>query len=226
MQLLMTGLAVLILTAIVALSGFFIVADERRGTSSGTGSAVPPPATRDISSRRVDAVPLSLTEVFPNPEIQLVADATPYRVTTTHLDADCATVATGLIGARLRDEGCTQVVRAALIAPYGGYQVTAGIVNLVDSNAATLLGDQIGPLVEAGDGTFAVLTATPPAADGPVPLAQIGWHDVGHYLIYCAITRPDGQLISDDDPNATRITADLVESYLGGTVLGRRQSHP
>jgi hypothetical protein len=40
------------------------------------------------------------------------------------------------------------------------------------------------------------------------------------------ISRPDGQPVLDDDPYAERITDDLVESYLGGTVLGRRTSDP
>jgi hypothetical protein len=229
MQLVMTGLAALIMVAIVALSGFFIVADERRGDGRRTGSALPATASRDLSSQRVDAAPLSVGEAFPHPEIQLVAGATPYRVTRSRLDSDCAAAASGLISVLLRERGCTQVVRAGLIAPYGGYQVTAGIFNLTDAGAATLLGNQVGPLIEAGDGTFSVLTAGRPGADGALdgpaqPLAQVGWHDLGHFLVYCVITRPDGQLVGDDDPYARRITADLVESYLGGTVLGRRGS--
>jgi hypothetical protein len=227
MHLMMTGLAALILIAIVALSGFFIVADERRGDGSRNGSARPAAAPGDISSQRVDAAPLSLGEVFPSPEIQLVTGATPYRVRMTHIDMDCAKAATGLVGVLLRDSGCTQVVRAGLIAPYGGYQVTAGIFNLTGAGAATLLGNQVGPLVEAGDGTFGALTSVQPGADAAVqPLAQVGWHDLGHFLVYCVITRPDGQLVSDDDPYARQITADLVESYLEGTVLGRRGSRP
>jgi hypothetical protein len=40
------------------------------------------------------------------------------------------------------------------------------------------------------------------------------------------ITRPNGEPILDDDPFAEHITTDLVASYLGGTVLSGRISHP
>jgi hypothetical protein len=224
MQLAMSGLAVLIMAALCGLSLFFIVADEVRGHD---GDAVPPAASRDLSSRLVDAEPLTLDEVFPGPEISPIAGRTPYRILMMHIDTDCDIAAVGTLGRLLDDNGCTQVVRAAMTAPYGGYQVTAGIFNLADEQQAVLVGDTIGGRLEAGDGSFAVLSTGPPGidpADGP--LAQAGWHNRGHFLVYCVITRPDGHLVRDDDPYAARITADLVESYLGGTVLGKRMSNP
>jgi hypothetical protein len=221
----MTGLGVLIIVSIVGLSGFFIVAEERRGhggESTARDSAVPALGSRDSDPR-----PLTQREVFGDAEIRLAPGAAPYRVTMTHLDTDCAAATTGALGALLAGQGCAQVVRARLTAPYGGYQVTAGVFNLAREQDAALATEQAGPLVESGRGSFATLGGTASAiADGAQPLAQVGWHSRGHYLLYCVIARPDGQLVADDDPYAARITADLIERYLGEDVLDRRQTPP
>jgi hypothetical protein len=218
----MSGLAAVILLAICGLSGFFVVADERRGHGAKVTGAVPGTApTRD--SGDLDPMPLQLEEVFPGAEIRLVSGAAPYRVGMTHIDTDCDIAATGRLGAVLDDHSCSQVVRASLTAPYGGYQVTAGIFNLPDETRAAQVDERIRRLVEAGDGTFAAMSSGGPGTD-PLrrPLAQVGWHERGHYLIYCVIVRPDGKLVRDDDRYAQRITVDLVESYLGDRILGKR----
>jgi hypothetical protein len=213
MQLLMSGLG-----AVCGLSGFFVVATERRGYGSeatgrtaGTG--------RTIASQAIDETPLTLEEVFPTAEVRLVSGAAPYSIGLTNIDADCGIAAVGALGAVLQDHACSQVVRAGMTAPYGGYQVTAGIFNLQDETGAAQVGEEAGQLVEAGDGTFAALSSDHP---GVQPLVQVGWHERGHYLVYCVIARPDGEVVRDDDPYARRITADLVESYLGEQVVGRR----
>jgi hypothetical protein len=224
MQLLMRALAALILLAICCLSGFVVFADMRRGhDAAAAGSA--PGATPAIGSRAIDPAPLRLEEVFPDTEIRLVSGAAPYRIGVTHIDTDCDIAATGDLGAVLEDHACSQVVRASMTAPYGGYQVTAGIFNLADEAGARLVGERAGQLVETGHGTFAAMSAGGPGTD-PLrqPLAQVGWHERGHYLIYCVIVRPDGLVVRDDDPYARRITVDLVESYLGGRVIGKRNT--
>jgi hypothetical protein len=218
MQLLMSGLGALIMTALVGLSAFFVIADERRGDRATATPPVP-----FAAARRPAQEPLSLTEVFPDAEIQLVAGAAPYRIGLTHLDTDCETAASGLLGALLADLSCGQVVRASMTAPYGGYQVTAGIFTLPDAAEATLADSRLGPLMEAGDGTFPLLGAPPGAVTRP--LAQVSWHSSGRYLIFCVVSRPDGELVHDDDPYAEQISTDLVESYLGGTVLSGRGSN-
>jgi hypothetical protein len=226
MQLAMSGLGVLIMAALCGLSLFFIVADERRGHDD-SAAAVQPMTGHDLGSRATDPVPLSLDEVFPDPRIELITGTTPYQVLMTHIDSDCTSAAMGTLGRLLVDHGCSQVVRAALTAPYGGYQVTAGVFNLADASQALLVGNAIGGRLDAGDGGFGVLAtgllSTDPAHPPP---SQADWHERGHYLVYCVISRPDGQPVLDDDPYAERITDDLVESYLGGTVLGRRTSDP
>jgi hypothetical protein len=176
-----------------------------------------------IRSRDIDPMPLRLDEVFPGNEIRMVSGAAPYVVGMTHIDTDCDIAATGRLGAVLEDHSCNQVVRASLTAPYGGYQVTAGIFNLADDTGAARVGERARQLVEGGDGTFAAMSAGGPGTD-PLrqPMAQVGWHERGHYLIYCVIVRPDGDVVRDNDPYARRITVDLLESYLGDQILGRR----
>jgi hypothetical protein len=225
MQLLMTGLGALIMVAICGLSLFFIIADADRGYRTTTNPK--PVGVRDITSQRVDAEPLSLEEVFPDPEIKLVPGAAPYLIEMTHIDTDCDIATTGALGTLLKAHGCTQVVRASMTAPYGGYRVTAGVFNFGYQRDATLIGDLAGKHVEAGDGSFAAMATGLPGVDPAIqPMSQVGWHNSGHFLVYCVIARPDGQVVRDDDPYARRIAADLVESYLGGTVIGKRTLSP
>jgi hypothetical protein len=217
-----SGLAALIVFAICGLSGFFVVADERRGHAE---AAERTPAPDLIKSRSVDPQPLTLQEVFPDPQIRLVPDAASYSVGMTHIDTDCDIAATGRLGDVLSEHACSQVVRASITAPYGGYRVTAGVFNLAEAADAALIGEQARHLVETGGGTFAAMASHGPGTDPLVqPLAQVGWREHGHYLVYCVISRPDGLVVSDEDSFARRITADLVESYLVEEILGRRES--
>ena len=220
---LMSALGALIVCGVCGLSGFFVVADERHGRSAEAGTRS---TEADwIRSRRVDAQPLTLQEVFPDSLVRPVPGAAPYAVGVTHIDTDCEIAATGRLGTVLSDHACSQVVRASLTAPYGGYRVTAGVFNLAEAVDAAVVGEQARYLVESGGGTFAAMATGPPGTDPLAqPLAQVGWHEHGHYLVYCVISRPDGGVVSDEDANARRITADLVESYLGGAILGRRAS--
>jgi len=221
-QMIMSGLGAAIMLGICGLGGFFIVADERRGQgaeAAGTPSADVP---YGIASRQIDAEPLALAEVFPGSEIRLLDGAEPYRIMMTHIDAKCDIATTGELGPMLVGHGCSQVVRAAMTAPYGGYRVTAGILNLADADGAAQVGGQIRQLVETGDGTFAPLGAQP----GVEPVTQVGWHERGHYLVYCVISRPDGAAMAADDQYAARITVDLLDSYLSGEVIGARTLDP
>ena len=113
------------------------------------------------------------------------------------------------------------MVRAGLVAPYGAYEVTAGVFNLADASGAADVDDRLRHLVETGEGGFATLPGTGLDPDA-LPTSQVGWRTRGHYLLYCVINRPDGELVTADDPYAVRITNDLVDSYLGTTILGRR----
>jgi hypothetical protein len=210
------GLAAVIVLGLVIMIGVLIINDNPPAASA------PPPArslAEPLSSRTDDPDPLTLHEVFPSPRT-VEADGASYRVEYRHIDQDCGIAATGALGQVLRERGCNQVVRALLTTPYGGYQVTAGVVNLADATGAADVDSRVRRLVETTDGSFAAMGANPDAPN----TAQVGWHALGHYVLYCVITRPDGQLVSADDPYAARITAELVDAYLGQSVLGRRAS--
>ncbi|MET8151616.1 hypothetical protein ACIBSW_27965 [Actinoplanes sp. NPDC049668] len=223
LQTLMSGMGAVIIVSIIGLSAFFIVADERRGR--GDSAAPPAVSSAAIASREVDAEPLSQREVFPQPEIRLVSGATPYQITMTHIDTDCHIATTGELGALLAEHGCDQVVRAGLIAPFGGYQVTVGVFNLAEEAGAAQVSADAAALVETGRGSFAAMggLGSDPLAE---PLAQVGWQHRGHFLLYCVIARPDGSLVQDDDPYAERITADLIGHYLDETIISNRAGQP
>ena len=211
-----TALGALIVAGICALSAFLIVADGQHSA----GAEAAPARGQNLSSRTVDSRPLSLEEVFPNSAIRITRGSTPYTIGMTHIDTDCGIATTGATGPLLSEHGCTQVVRASMTAPYGGYRVTAGVFNLSDADGARTVDAEIRTLVETGAGSFSVLGGLL-ATDQPAS-SQVGWQAEGHFLLYCVIAKPDGELITSDDPYARRITADLVETYLGADVLGRR----
>ena len=216
----LSSLGALIVLSIVALTVFFVIAEESRGPVADA-SAAAVVAPESITSRQTDAAPLTRHEVFPAEDLTPGAGAAAYRVVSAQADDDCGVGVTGDLGPLLAENGCSQVVRARLTAPYGGYQVTAGIFNLADENAATRASERAGALVEAGTGTFASLA--PAAAGSPVtPLAQMNWHSQGHYLLYCAVARPDGALVADDDPYAARIATEILERHLADGVIAKR----
>lgn len=215
-QLWLQGLATLIVLGLTTLIGLFIVADAQRGSAIAT----PPAPDGALASRIQDTEPLTLGEVFPDRKV--VRTPAVYRIAMTHTDTDCGTATAGVLGALLTEHGCTQVVRAGLTAPYGDYEVTAGVFNLADAVGAREVDEQLRHLVETGDGNLATL----PASGAGLPTLQVGWRAHGHYLLYCVITRPDGRLVTSDDPNSARITADLVDAYLRADVLDRRITRP
>ncbi len=224
-QFLTKSLAALIVLGLTGMIAFFIVADERRGVAAEASTT---PAGSALDTRAGDPVPLTLQEVFPDPaEVHPPSGVAGYRITMTHIDSDCRIAADGTLGGLLADRGCSQVVRASLATPYGDYQVTTGLFNLSDAAGATALDGQVRHLVETGDGSFAAMAAGEPGTDPSTPPAsQVGWQSHGHYLLYCVITRPGGVVVPNDDPNAARITADLVDGYLDAGVLGKREKTP
>ena len=212
-QLLTQGIAALILLGLVSMVGFLMLAERQAREPVLTPEDL-------LAARAGDAPPLAVGDLFPDrQQVQPAGADGPYRVTATDADAGCRAAVTGVLGAVLHEHGCSRVVRAGLTAPYGGYRVTAGVADLADAAGAAQVDDRLRQLVESGDGGFATLPAT---ADGSDPaLVQVGWHARGHFLLYCVITRPDGVLVSNDDPYAARITAELVDGHLGEALLRR-----
>lgn len=217
-QFMVRVLAAVILLALISMTAFFVLAGRRGG---GESAEADPVEAGMLASRTADAAPLTVEEVFPDRTALRPPGVSPYRITMIHIDANCRTATTGELGDLLTQHGCSQIVRAGLVAPYGDYRVTAGLFNLADAAGAVDVDNVLRGLVETGDGGFATLPAGRADPDDP-PTAQIGWHTRGHYLLYCVINRPDGSVVAADDPYAARITGDLVDTYLGTSVLGRR----
>jgi hypothetical protein len=221
------GLGTLVLLAVCGLSTVLVVMDERQGLAGRTG---PPPAStalpRDISSRQVDPAPLTVTEVFPTPELRIGPEEEPYRVLKTEAIDDCRTAVTGDLGPLLHRLGCDQVVRGTLRPPDGAYLATAGVFNLPDSADALRAHRDAKPVIEAQRGRFHGMVAGTGTEPVMLSSAQVGWHVRGHYLVYGVIARADGAPIAADDPIARQILYDLVQLHLRDEVLGRRASLP
>ncbi|MFC7530424.1 hypothetical protein [Actinoplanes sp. GCM10030250] len=207
-HLLTRGLAALIVAGIFVMLAVLIVADERHPTTSAGHTTAE--IDRLLASRAVDPAPLSETEVFP-------AGSASYALGKTGLTADCTVAVTGTLRSTLQRYGCTQAVRAALTVPYADYRITAGVLNLPDTAAATALGTQIREQVVTADGGFSGMSG-----EEPGPGTPIVWRTRGHYLMYCVITGPNGELLPADDPRVQQITHDLVDVHLAETVLPRR----
>ncbi|XVV13490.1 hypothetical protein ACQP2X_03790 [Actinoplanes sp. CA-131856] len=206
-QLLTRGLAALILFALLGMFGFLVFADRFRDRAPATTLA---PA--EVSQPQA----LSLGSIFGDrDQLRPEGAAGPYTIDLRHMSADCAEATTGELGTLLDRYGCSEVVRAGLVAPYPGYRVTAGAFNLADETGAAEVEDLLRDVVEGGDGGFATL----PAAEAGTTTPQVGWHARGHYLLYCVITRADGQLVPSDDPAAVRITAEIIDTHLAASLL-------
>jgi hypothetical protein len=192
-HLLTRGLAGLIVLGICVMLGVLIVADERRGSLAAA-----------------DTGPLTAADVFP-------AGSAAFQVKRTDLSADCTVAATGTLRPTLQRYGCSQAIRAALAVPYADFRITAGVLSLSDTTGAVAVADLLRSLVESGDGGFAGMAGEETGAGAPV-----GWRTRGHYLMYCVITGPGGELVPGDDPRVQRITQDLLDTHFGGSVLAHR----
>ncbi|MEU4158786.1 hypothetical protein [Actinoplanes sp. NPDC026670] len=202
------GLAGLIVLGIVVMLGVLIVADDRRRPAQLASAEV----DARIATREVDPAPLRADEVFP-------AGITAFGVTRSDLTADCTLAAGGALRTTLQRYGCSQAVRAALTVPYADYRITAGMLNLPDTTSAMAVGDQVRYLVETGDGSFAEMSG---AATGPG--TPVLWRTRGHYVMYCVITGPSGELVAPDAPQVAQLAHDILDTHLHDTVLIRRAS--
>ncbi|GAA4922453.1 hypothetical protein [Actinoplanes utahensis] len=206
-HLLTRGLAALIVLGIFVMLGVLIVAEDRHTPARTLASAE---VDARIAARTVDTAPLTADEVFPT-------GAAGFRVTRASLTADCPAAATGALRQTLARYGCSQAVQAALTVPYADYRITAGMLNLPDATSATAVGDQVRSLVETGDGGFAEMSG---AATGPG--TPVLWRTRGHFVMYCLITGPSGELVPAGTPQVQQITADILDTHLHDTVLVRR----
>lgn len=201
-----------------------LVQEEREGLNARSPvepTAEAPP--RDISSRAVDAEPLTVDEVFPNDEIVINPSEPPYAVLQTQETEDCAAAAAEELAELLNDLGCSQVVRATIRSPDEDYVITTGIFNLESEADAEEAYNGVLPLIESGAGRFLGLLAGEGTESFVLSDTRVGVDYRGHYLLYAVIARADGtEFGASDDRHADVIFWDMIEIYLRTSVLDRR----
>jgi hypothetical protein len=221
-------IGVLVLVAACGLGTYFMVKDERKGPAQANTGATQGPKTRDISSRKADAAALTEAEVFPSDKIVAVANEPPYQILKTQIAADCTVAAADDLGKLLVQQGCNQVVRATMKSPTGDYLITAGLFNLTDQTSAETAFNGVKPIIDAQKGRFVGMSVGPNTGTDAIVRAptQLGWNFRGHFIAYCVIARTDGQAFAASDQTPNQITFDIVETYLEGTIVGKRATVP
>jgi hypothetical protein len=111
-----------------------------------------------------------------------------------------------------------------MTSPDGAYVITAGIFNLGDSTKASAAQSAIKTAINDHKGRFSGLAGGGPTNAIELAAANVAWDIRGHYLTYCVIAKANGSAISADDPRTPLIISDIVESYLGGTVIHKRET--
>jgi hypothetical protein len=191
-------------------------------SSPSVAPSLPPlPAGDPITSQKTDPAPLTTNEVFGTSSIPSTTGDAGYTMVASQV-VECANIATGTIATLLNGLGCTQGVRATLTTPDHAYVITAGIVNLPDATSADKARTSLKSLVSAGSGRFISLSATGVPVVSQVT-THLGWDSRGHFLTYAVIALADGKPISTDDKQTATIINDVVEHYLGGTVIAARE---
>lgn len=191
--------------------------------SAPAPAAVPTGTVRDLSSRAVDPAPLSIDEVFPQPEIIVRIDGPSYQMIKAYATQNCPRIATGELRTLLEKVDCGQAVYGTMRSSDGDYLLSAGILNLADENTANRLYHDVKPILDERRGQF-----QPPQAgtdSNPVSPAAVrtGWHAQAHFLLYCVLVHADGTKIDDSEENVRQILSDLVENHLGSVVQQRAQ---
>ncbi len=174
-----------------------------------------------ILDRRADPRQLTVAEAFPAATIPGSAGA--YKVLKTQSSADCRTAATGAVAQDLVAAGCNQVVRATVQSADGAVAVTAGIFNLDSRDRALRAASDIKTAIDKGDGRFGGLVAGGGSNLIGRAAANLAWDVRGHYLIYSLTAKPDGSAIAEDDTHADAVRSDVVRSYLGDAIIGKRE---
>jgi hypothetical protein len=114
-------------------------------------------------------------------------------------------------------------VRATLTSPDGNYVITAGIFNLADTTKAGTTQAAIRTAIDSHKGRLSGFAAGGSTDVVAQAAANIAWDSRGHYLMYCVVVLANGKAIASDDNRTSVIVGDVVESYLGGTVIHARE---
>jgi hypothetical protein len=149
-----------------------------------------------LNTAAQDSKPLTVDEVFADPEAKAYKDTTDDTVFNLQgsgkLDTDCgSTVSGAALQTALQGYGCTQVVRAAYVSADQKWVGQIAIFNLKDVTSANAFLDDLDP--KSGKGFFVPVTGPSPidkfgktAATG----AQSGAY--GHFVVVGWAGRVDG----------------------------------
>ena len=149
-----------------------------------------------LNTASQDSKPLTLEEVFSDPEAKAYKDTSDNTVFnlqgTGRLDTDCGSTVSGpALQTALQSYGCTQVVRAAYVSADQKWVGHIAIFNLRDVTSANAFLDDLDP--KSGKGFFIPVTGASPvdkfgktAATG----AQSGAY--GHFVVVGWAGRVDG----------------------------------
>jgi hypothetical protein len=223
-------IATLVVIVLLVAGGFGLklYLDSGDGNNSSATTQVNKPTedqAKRVESQKVDKTPLTADEVFGATTIGSNAEGGgSYRVVKSQAATDCKSAVGGDVATALTTAGCTQVVRATMTSPDGNYVITAGIFNLGDSTKAGAAQTAIRTAIDAHKGRFSGFAAGGGTDVVSQAAANIAWDTRGHYLMYCVIVLANGKSIASDDKRTPVIVGDVLETYLGGTVIHARET--
>jgi hypothetical protein len=216
-------LVVLVILAAAGTVGWIYFRNRNSADSTATNTARTQTFnTAPIASQKVDPKPLTTAEAFGAASIPSTAAGGSYRVVKADSATSCANAVTGQITTLVTSLGCTQAVRATMLSPDQAYVITAGILNMPDSAAATRLAGSVMNDIKTGSGRFNGFAAGGNTNVVTVAQARVAWDTRGHYVVYCVIALADGKAIATNDSHVPVIVDDVVEKYLANKVLAAR----
>jgi hypothetical protein len=216
----LTVILATVLVLVIVAAGLLIFLHYRSNSPSASGqpSAVP----SAIANRTVDATPLTAAEVFGRTLIRSSAAGGSYQVVKSVAEPTCANAAAGTIATALTAAGCNQAVRATMMSPDQQYVITAGVLNISTAAAATRLAQTLQSDISSGKGRLNGLDAGGTTTAIATAQARVAWDTRGHYLIYSVIAGAGGKAVASTDSRIPLIITDVVENYLGDSVVGAR----
>jgi hypothetical protein len=177
---------------------------------------------RDISTRDVDATPMTAADAFPVPEIPAAVEGYPPYVMMggPEVSDDCSRAADGEVRRLITAGTCSQLLRASFSSYDNNYFVTAGILNLTNETDAGSMRGQIQGLIGSGQGRFLGYVSVPNGNDQLYSAPpNIAIRVKGHFMLYTVVVRQDGADMPVDDPGAAVVVFDVLTTYLLDTVM-------
>lgn len=174
---------------------------------------------RDISTRDIDSVPMTVADVFPDEQIVATDGAVYPRIGPVQASEDCRGAATRGEVRNLLASMCSQMIRASFVSADSRYFLTAGILNLPSLAEATTFSRQVAAATSES-GTLAGYNSDAAVQilySGP---ARVTMEVRGHFLLYVVVVRQDGKKLDETDNTGVEIISyDILKKYLRDTVM-------